>query len=95
MTSSRLKHSGLNCKKVSLNITDSIVTKVTWDSYHGSRFTAVDTVIEASVESKHGTLLSVTRNTSIFRNLNLICPLKLVEDKHTKAEKCDHSMQQL
>ena len=87
VANSRLKHSGLDCKKVSLNITDCIVTKVIWDSYHGSRFTAVDTVIAASMKSEYVRLFSVTRNTSVFRDLRFICPLKLVEDKDTKAEK--------
>ena len=87
VTSSRLKHSGLDRRKVSLNIVDSIFTRVRWDSYHGSRFTAVDTEIDASMKSEYVTLLSATRNTSVLRNLHFICPLKLVEDRNTKSEK--------
>ena len=49
VTSSRLKHSGLDCRKVSLNIVDSVVTRGTF--------------------------------------VRFVCPLKLVEDKDTKAEK--------
>ena len=81
VTNSRMSHSGLDCKKVSLKIVDSILSRVIWDSYNGSRFTALNTTVGTTTMTVESiTLLSVTRNKSVLQNVQLFCPMKLVQN---------------
>ena len=78
VTNSTLSQTGLDCKKASLKMVDSIVSRVIWKSYNGSRFIALDTAIETTtMTAGFITLLSVTKNKSVLQNVQLFCPMKL------------------
>ena len=81
VTNSTLSQTGLDCKKVSLKIVDSIVSRVIWESYKGSRFIALDTAIETTTMTEGSIiLLSVTKNMSVLQNVQLFCPMKLYQN---------------
>ena len=96
LENSRIIDTKLDCARVSLNIIDSTITisynffvsdsddatLVTWTSYHGSRFKAIDSTFDARAADLPQTLLNISRKNVVLENVHMVCLVKVTADLH-------------
>ena len=94
LENSRIIDIKLDCARVSLNIINSTITVsynffvsdsddatlVTWTSYHGSRFKAIDSTFDGRAADWPQTLLNISRKNVVLENVHMVCLVKVTVD---------------